>query len=79
MRSEKETRGHIDLTSPLVTSGKRKPRWFQETLKEAKGNVGEPKGLFRESRAPDRFGSYLVMVTSITTTNPETFVHAVDQ
>jgi hypothetical protein len=32
MRSETETRGHSDLTSPLVTPEKRKPRWFQETL-----------------------------------------------
>jgi hypothetical protein len=79
MRSETKTRGHGDLTSSLVTLGKRKPRWFQETLKEAKENVGEPKGLFRESRAPDRLGSYLVMVTSITDTKLETFAQAIDQ
>jgi hypothetical protein len=72
MISETETRGSRDLTSPLVTLGKRKPRWFQETLKEAKENVGEPKGLFRKSRAPDRRGSYLAMVTSITDSEPET-------
>jgi hypothetical protein len=35
--------GQRDLTSPLNTSGKRRPRWFQETLKEAIENVGEPK------------------------------------
>jgi hypothetical protein len=79
MRSETETHEHKDLTSPLVTTGKRKPRWFQDTLKEAKENVGEPGGLFRESRAPDRLGSYLAMVTSITDTEPETFAQAVDR
>jgi hypothetical protein len=38
------TLGKRDLTSPLTTLGKRRPRWFQETLKEARENVGEPKG-----------------------------------
>jgi hypothetical protein len=50
IRSEAETLGRGDLTSPLVTSGKRKSRWFQETLKEAKENVGEPTRQFRERR-----------------------------
>jgi hypothetical protein len=79
IRSEAETLGRGDLTSPLVTSGKRKPRWFQQTLKEAKENVGEPKRQFRESRAPERLGSYLAMVTSITDAEPQTFAQAVDQ
>ena len=42
-RPEADTLGQGDLTSPLTTLGKRKPRWFQETLNEAKENVGEPK------------------------------------
>jgi hypothetical protein len=71
--------GHGDATSPLVTPGKRKPRWFQETLKEAMENVGEPKRLMRESIEPKRLGSYLAMVTSITDAEPTTFVQAVDQ
>jgi hypothetical protein len=79
IRSEAETLGRGDITSPLVTPGKRKPRWFQETLKEAKENVGEPKRLFRESRAPERLGSYLAMVTSITDSEPMTFAQAFDQ
>jgi len=72
-RSEVETLGHRDLTSPLVAPRKRKPRWFEETLKEAKDNVGEPKRHFRESKAPERLGSYLAMVTSIRDAEPETF------
>jgi hypothetical protein len=62
-----------DLTSPLTTLGKRRPRWFQETLKEAKENVGEPKSQVRESRPPVRFGAYLALVTSIRDTEPQTF------
>ena len=35
--------------------------------------------MFRESRAPERLGSYLAMETSITNVEPMTFVQAVDQ
>jgi hypothetical protein len=69
-RPEATTLGQGDLTSPLTTSGKRRPRWFQEILKEAKENVGEPKRQFRESRPPVRLGSYLALVTSISDTEP---------
>jgi hypothetical protein len=79
IRYEAKTLGQGDITSPLVTSEKRKPRWFQQTLKEAKENVGEPKIHFRESRTPERLGCYLAMVTSITNAEPETFVQVVDQ
>jgi hypothetical protein len=63
----------------LTNSGKRRPRWFQETLKEAKENVGEPKRQFRESRPPVRLGSYLDLVMSISDIEPQTFSQAVDQ
>jgi hypothetical protein len=76
---EAVTLGQRDLTSPLTTSGKRRPRWFQETLKEARENVGEPKSQIRESRPPVRFGAYLALVTSIRDTEPQTFAQAVDQ
>ena len=33
-------------------------------MKEEKEYVGEPQRLMRESRAPERFGSHLAMVTS---------------
>jgi hypothetical protein len=72
LRSVDETIGRGDATSPLITPRKRKPRWFHETLKEAMENVGEPKRLMRESRAPERLGSYLAMVTSITYVEPMT-------
>jgi hypothetical protein len=54
----------------LTTSGKRKTRWFQETLKEAKENVGEPKRQFREIKPPVRLGSYLAMVMIVSDINP---------
>jgi hypothetical protein len=72
------TLGQRDLTSPLTTSGKRKPRWFQETLKEAIENVGEPKDQVRQRRPPVRLGAYLALVTSVRDSEPETFAQAVD-
>jgi hypothetical protein len=76
---EADTLGLRDLTSPLTTSWKRRLRWFQETLKEAKENVGEPKSQIRESRPPVRFGAYMALVMIITDTEPQTFAQAVDQ
>jgi hypothetical protein len=72
------TLGQRDLISPLTTSGKRRPRWFQETLKEARENVGEPKSQIRERRPPVRLGAYLALVTSIRDTEPQTFAQTVD-
>jgi hypothetical protein len=68
-----------DTAPPEVTLEKKKSRWFQETLKEAKEQVGEPKRLMRESRAPKRFGSYLPMVTSVTGSETTTFSQGTDQ
>jgi hypothetical protein len=75
---EAVTLGQRDLTSPLTASGKRRPRWFQETLKEAGENVGEPKSQIRETRPPVRLEAYLALVTSIRDTEPQTFAQAVD-
>jgi hypothetical protein len=36
------TQGNEETTPLEVTSGKKKPRWFSETLKEAKEYVREP-------------------------------------
>ena len=79
VRSIDETEGHEAIAPQEVTLGKRKPTWFQETLKEAKELVGEPQRLMRESRAPERFGLYLAMVTSITDFEPTNFEQATDQ
>jgi hypothetical protein len=78
LRPEVGTLVRRDITYPLVIMGKRKPRWFQETLKKSKENVGEPKKLFRETKAPKRLGSYLAMVTSVTDAKPMTFTQVVD-
>jgi len=48
-------------------------------LKEAKEYVCEPQKLMRESIAPKRFGSYLVVVTSIIDFEPTSFEQVADQ
>jgi hypothetical protein len=48
------------------------------TESRAKELVGEPHRLMRERKAPERFGSYLAMVTSITYFEPTTFEQATD-
>jgi hypothetical protein len=38
-----------------MISGKRKPKWIQETLKEAQEYVGNPKRDVRERKVPKSF------------------------
>ena len=74
-----EPEGHEDIVPQEATSGKRKPKWLQDTLKEAKQSIGEPKKMWRESKAPERFCSNLAMVANIVETEPTTFEEATVQ
>jgi hypothetical protein len=56
-----------------TTSERRKPKWLQDTLREAHGSVGNPKQAVRESKPPERFCSYIAMVSSIRESKPSTF------
>ena len=47
-------------------------------MKEAQ-SVGEPERIMRRSKAPDRFCSYLVVVTDPDHSEPSSFQEAVDQ
>jgi hypothetical protein len=46
-------------------------------LREAQGSVGNPKQAVRESKLPERFYSYNVMVSSIRESKPSTFEEAI--
>jgi hypothetical protein len=61
-----------------ATSEKRKPKWLQDTLKEAQGSVGNPRKVVRESKPPERFCSYLAMVRTSVSSKPSTFEEVVD-
>jgi hypothetical protein len=58
-----------------VPSGKRKPKWLQETLREA-DDFGGPKRATRESRPPERFCAHMAMVTNITESEPSSYEEA---
>jgi hypothetical protein len=55
-----------------TTSERRKPKWLQDTLREAQGSVGNPRQVVRESKPPERFCSYIAMVSSIRESEPST-------
>ena len=55
--------------------GKRKPKWLQDTLKDAT-SVAELKRPVRECRPPERFCSYMAMVTSILDSEPSSYEEA---
>ena len=59
-----------------ASSRKRKPSWLQELMKEAEQSVGPPKREVKESRAPERFSSYMAQVTSLRDTVPDTYEEA---
>ena len=45
-------------------------------MKEAEESVGPPKREVRESRAPERYSSYMAQVTSLRDTVPNTYEEA---
>ena len=61
-----------------VCSGKRKPKWLQDTLREATYVVG-PKRPVRESKPPNRFCSYMAMVANIVDFEPSSYEEAASQ
>ena len=45
-------------------------------MKEAEESVGPPKREVRESKAPERFSSYMAVVTSLRESEPTTYEEA---
>ena len=69
-----------EFHSPVgeVCSGKRKPKWLQDTLREATSVAG-PKRLVRENIPPERFCSYMEMVANIIDSEPSSYEGAASQ
>jgi len=55
-----------------VPSGKRKPKWLQDTLQDAK-KFGAPKKRARERTPAERFCTYVAMVTNIVESKPSSY------
>jgi transposase InsO family protein len=54
---------------------KRKPEWLKETMQEAEKIVA-PKGTFKESKRPHRFGGYVALMSTISDVEPSSFEEA---
>ena len=59
-----------------VTSKEINPSWLKDLVNEAEQSVGPPKREIRESRAPERFCSYMAMLTTTIDSEPSTFEEA---
>jgi hypothetical protein len=59
-----------------TTSKRKKPKWLRDILRDAQGSVGNPKQAVRESKPPERFCSYIAMVSNIRESKPSTFEEA---
>ena len=59
-----------------ATSRKRKPSWLRELVEEAEESMGPPKREVRESRAPERFSSYMAQVNNLRESKPTTYEEA---
>ena len=60
-----------------ATSGRRRPKWLQDTLREAR-DAGESERV-RRGKVPERFCGYIASVASITDSKPSSFQEAIDQ
>jgi hypothetical protein len=60
------------LEEPLA---KRKPGWLKETMQEAE-KIAAPKGTFRESKRPHRYGGYAALMNNISDFEPSSFEEA---
>jgi hypothetical protein len=54
---------------------KSKPGWLKDTVQEAEKIVA-PKGTFRESKRPHRYGGYVALMSSISDVDPSSFEEA---
>jgi hypothetical protein len=61
------------------SSRRTKTKWVQQTLREAQEYVGAPRTSIRESRAPQRFSSYMGLMSKLLEVEPSNFQEASQQ
>jgi transposase InsO family protein len=61
------------------TTRRRKTRWEEQTLREAQEYVGAPRTSVRESRAPQRFSSYMALMSELLEAEPSSYEEASQQ
>ena len=61
-----------------VSVVKKRPTWLHDTLQEAEKHAA-PRGSFRESKRPQRFSSYMALMSHIINSEPSTYEEVADQ
>jgi hypothetical protein len=74
--SDQEEQEAPSTQEATTTSGKKRPRWLQQTLKDAQEHVEAPKKTFRESRPPQKYSSYMALMCDIIDSEPSSFEEA---
>ena len=63
----------VDAPTDMAVSRKR-PRWAQQTLQDVEGHKA-PHGIHQESKIPQRFLSYVALMSHIIDSEPTTYEH----
>jgi hypothetical protein len=73
--SDQEEQEAPSTQEATTTSGKKRPRWLQETLKDAEKHA-TPKGTFKERRPLQNYSSYMALMYNIIDSEPFIFEEA---
>nr|QHR90809.1 hypothetical protein Q903MT_gene4835 [Picea sitchensis] len=57
---------------------RKRPAWLRETLQDAE-RIAAPRGSFRESKRPQRFSSYMALMSHIIDSEPSSYEEAATQ
>ena len=69
---------HEEIVVPQeATLGRKRPKWLQETLREAR-DASESERIMQRGKVPERFCSYIASVASITDFGPSSFQKVAD-
>lgn len=75
--SEQEEEQKASPTQEIPsTSRRRRPRWLDQTLRDAQEHVEAPRKTFRESKPLKKFSSYMKLMSDINDSKPSTFQEA---
>ena len=61
-----------------VVVAKRRPAWLRDTLQEAEKHA-TPNGSFKKRRRPQRFSSYMALMSHIIDSGPSSYEEVADQ
>jgi transposase InsO family protein len=58
---------------PVPSTSVGRPKWFEQTLRDARDHVESPNTTFQESRPPRKFPTYMALTTSIIDSEPSIY------